>query len=275
MASHDRVMSARGRAPRRRQRQSVPAQGTSPRARAIRAEGPAPGGTDGRPPEEYADVFEMPVQAFEAVSQVVSSTASLVEKQLGLGITLAKFAEHTMLDVAELRSAAPGALLPRVRADAHEFLDMFVDAVTMAANSFGSQALGIIDITSRPQAPPPPAAPDHLVVVQMPGPPAPGQTTERTMVLTNETDTPTAEMSFSSADLLGPSDARIPSGLISFSPPALAVPPRSSGRVVVRVAIPEGLPSGGYEGPLQGIRVEGQRTLLRVEVAAGRPRPVG
>ncbi|HSB78415.1 MAG TPA: hypothetical protein VLM91_06490 [Candidatus Methylomirabilis sp.] len=241
----------------------------------ISATEPAPGGADKPPPEELGDVFEMPLRAFEAFSQMVGSTASLVEKQLGLGITLAKFAEHTLLDVAQLRSAAPDALLPRVRADAHEFLDMFVDVMTMATNSLGSQALGIIDITSRAQAPPAPAASDHLVVVQMPGPPAPGQATERAIVMTNATDTPTAEMSFSSSDLLGPSGARIPSGAVSFNPPALLVAPRSSGRVVVRVTIPQDLPSGSYEGLLQGMRVEGQKTLLRVEVAEKRPRPNG
>lgn len=241
----------------------------------IRVEEPAPGGVDEKPPGELGDVFEMPVRAFEAISQMVGTTASLVEKQLGLGITLAKFAEHTLLDVAELRSAAPGALLPRVRADAHEFLDMFVDVVTMATKSVGGQARGIFDITSRAQAPPdtPPqarpdqAAPDRLVVVQMPGPLAPGQAAERALVMTNETDTPTGEMSFSSSDLLGPSGARIPGGLVSFDPLALSVPPRGSGRVVVRVTVPEGLPGGGYEGLLQGIRVQGQETLLRVDVA--------
>ena len=95
------------------------------------------------------------------------------------------------------------------------------------------------------------------------------------IVMTNETDSPTAEMSFSSSDLLGPSGARIPSDLVSFNPPALLVAPRSSGRVVVRVTIPEELPSGGYEGLLQGIRVEGQKTLIRVEVAEKRPRTNG
>ncbi len=210
---------------------------------------------------------------------MVSSTASLVEKQLGLGITLAKFAEHTLLDVTELRSAAPGALLPRVRGDAHELLDMFADAVTMATKTFSGQTRGIIDVTSRAQAPrstrshtpaqlsPDQAAAGRLVVVQMPGPLAPGQAGERALVMTNETDTPTGEMSFSSSDLVGPSGAWIPGSLVSFDPVALSIPPRESGRVVVRVTIPEGLPGGGYEGLLQGIRVEGQETLLRVDVA--------
>jgi hypothetical protein len=275
MASHDRIRMARGRQAARRRRDPVAAQGTSPRARGFRVGEPAPVGAGTKPPEELDDVFEMPVRAFEAVSQMVSTTASLVEKQLGLGITLAKFAEHTLLDVAELRSAAPDALLPRVRADAHEFLDMFVDVVSMATKSFGGQALGFIDITSRTQAPRDQAAPDHLVVVQMPGQPAPGQAAEREIVMTNETDTPTAEMVFSSSDLLGPSGTRIPSGLVSFTPPALSVAPGGKGRVVVRVTIPEGLPSGGYEGLLRGIRVEGQKTLLRVEVAEQRSRPNG
>ncbi len=232
---------------------------------------PAPGDMGGKPPARLADVFEAPVRAVETMSQLLTSAASLLEAQIGIGITLAKFAEYAMVDVAELRSAAPGALLPRARADAHELLDMLVDAVTMASHSLGRDGLGIVGITARAATPPEWAALAPRAVVQMPGPPAPGQATERSVVLTNETDTPTAAMSFSSTDLLGPSGARIPRGCVAFSPPVLAVPPQSSGRVVVRVTIPEGLPGGGYEGQIHGMRVDGRETLLRVEVASGGP----
>lgn len=269
MASRNRVTDPRSRSPRARPRRARTIPGASARARPIRAEQPAPGDGGGKPPAGLADVFEVPVRAFETMSQMVTSTAALLEAQIGIGITLAKFAEYAMVDVAELRSAAPGALLPRARADAHEFLDMVVDVVTMATHSLGRDGLGIVGITARAPMPPEWAAATPRAVVQMPGPPAPGQATERPVVLTNETDTPTAAMSFSSTDLLGPEGARIPGGLVAFDPPVLAVPPRSSGRVMVRVTIPEGLPSGGYEGQVHGMPVDGRETLLRVEVASG------
>jgi len=259
-----------------RQRKPASRRAAASRARPPRAGGPAHAAAALGQTDVLGDLFEIPARALEAVSSWVGSSVSMVEKPLGLGVTLAKVAEHSLLDVTEIRSASPDALLPRVRADAHEVLDMLVDAVAMAARSLSGNLGSVVNITASPRpAPPPPSlqppaaepAFDRLVVVDMPGPLAPGRAGERPIVMTNESDAPTGDMSFASSDLLAPSGAWIPATHVSFDPTSLAIPPRGSGRVVVRVTIPDGLPAGSYEGLLQGIRVEGQGTLLHVDVA--------
>jgi hypothetical protein len=96
----------------------------------------------------------------------------------------------------------------------------------------------------------------------------PGQTGER-ILLANDGDAP-LELSFASSDLVAPSGARIPASQVYFDPPALAVGPRRSGKVVVGVTVPDGLPSGSYEGLLLGAPVEGHRTVLRVDLQTER-----
>jgi len=256
-----------------RRRTPASRRATAAKPRSPRARRPVPAVHAGEA-GALGDLLELPFQVLEAASNWVGSTASTVEKPVGLGVTLAKIAEHSLLDVTGLRAGSPDALLSRVRADAHEILDMWVDAVAMTARSLTGSAAGIINITSSSRPAPPPArppqadaAPGRLVVVDMPGPLAPGRAGERPIVMTNEGDASTEIMRFGSTDLLAPSGAWIPGTQVSFDPPALAIPPRSDGRVVVRVTIPDGAPAGSYEGVLQGILVEGRETILHVDVA--------
>jgi len=234
-------------------------------------------GRDRRPPsrgggerEESDGAFEIPGRALDAMSHIAATTASLLEKELAVGIQAAKFVERRILDVDRLRSSDPEGWLPRFRQGAHEVLDMFVDVISIASRSLGDQARGIVSITSGPRTRPDEPVGGRVTVLQMPGPLMPGQTGERILLLANDDDAPTGELSFASSDLVAPSGARIPASQVYFDPPALAVGPRRSGKVVVGVTVPDGLPSGSYEGLLLGAPVEGHRTVLRVDLQTER-----
>jgi hypothetical protein len=206
--------------------------------------------------------------------QAIGGAAALFEQPIGLGITLAKFAERALVDVDALRAAAPGGLVPRIRADWHEAIDMMLDAFTLGARTLGDQARGFVSVrTARVEPPAEGSAPSRddagggsAVVVAMPGPVAPGEASERQLALANDTNGGTVEMRFSSPGLAGPPGARIPASHVSFDPPALAVEAGGTGRVVVRVRVPPGSPGGTYSGSVHGLP-GGRQAQLRVEVS--------
>jgi hypothetical protein len=226
------------------------------------------------PPGDTRALAELPAAALETWAQAIGGAAAFLEQPIGLGVTLAKFAERALVDVDAVRSAAPGALVPRIRADWHEAIDMMLDALTLGAHTFGDQVRRFVTVkTARvePAALGSDPAPDEAgggsaVVVAMPGPVAPGEASERPMALANDSNRDTVEMRFSSSSLAGPPGARISGAMVSFDPPALAVEAGGTGRVVVRVQVPPGSPPGTYSGCVQGLP-EGQQAQLRVEVS--------
>jgi hypothetical protein len=212
--------------------------------------------------------------ALDAWVEAVGGAAALVEQPISVAITLAKFAERTLVDVDALRAATAGSVAPRIRADWHEAVDMIVDAFTIGTRALGDRARGLVAVrASRVES----AARDGdggtgglggrpEVVVALPGPVAPGQASERPLVLSNDADRETADMRFTASDLDGPQGARIPGSLVSFDPPSLAVEARGTGRVVARLRVPPGSPRGTYEGVVHGLP-GGQQARLRVEVS--------
>jgi hypothetical protein len=216
----------------------------------------------------------LPAAAVETWIQAIGGAVALLEQPIGLGVTLAKFAERALVDVDALRAAAPGALAPRVRADWHEAIDMVLDAFTLGARMLGDQARGFVTVRTTRVEPPAQggaSAPDNArggagVVVAMPGPVAPGEASERPLELANDLNGGTVEMRFSSPGLAGPKGSRIPASLVSFDPPALAVEAGGTGRVVVRVQVPPGSLKGPYSGSVHGLP-GGRQARLHVEVS--------
>jgi hypothetical protein len=93
-----------------------------------------------------------------------------------------------------------------------------------------------------------------------------GGPAELTMALENESDRGTAEFSLHCSDLVTATGARIPAECITFEPQTLVVEPRSSGHVVVRIAVPSGLPPGTYEGLVRASRLDQLRAMLVIQV---------
>jgi uncharacterized membrane protein len=176
------------------------------------------------------------------------------------------------LDVEKLRSEPSDALLSKFRRDAHDAVEILIDIVAAAATTVTEKAGRIVNVTAsriRPAVAPAPtatASAGQVPTVRMPNQVAPGETTEVTISLENESGQATAEFTMYSSELMASAGHRIPAEQVHFHPPALEVGPKAAGKVRVSVHVPKGTPPGTYEGLLRASPLDSLRAVLRVQV---------
>lgn len=210
-------------------------------------------------------------RAIRATPIIVQKAASILEEEVAMGIGAAKRIEQRFLDVAALRAQSPDAVMSRFRRDAHEAVDIILDIVTAAATTVGERAGRFVNITAsgRHTTTTSPAAEEpgiRLSKIRFTGAVKAGGDATVSISLENESDQQTAEFTLVAGELVSASGERIAASAVTFTPPTLSVGPRSSGQVVVRVAVPAGTRPGTYEGLVRATQLDALRALLSIEV---------
>src|SRR5688500_13110669 len=79
-----------------------------------------------------------PNKVINNAQRILTSAVDVLEEEIAAGILAAKKLEKKVINVDELRNAAPEELMSRIRRDAHDAVDLFLDAVTALSNQITS-----------------------------------------------------------------------------------------------------------------------------------------
>jgi hypothetical protein len=214
-------------------------------------------------------------RATQVTPIIVRKAASILEEEVAMGIGAAKRIEQRFLDVNALRAQSSDAVMSRFRHDAHEAVDIILDIVTAAVITVEERAGRFVNVTasrtfksmtgpsqgwSRDETG------TRLSTVRIPRRVAAGAVGELKISLENPSDEGTAQFTLHAAELVSASGSRIPGERVVFEPATLRVGPRATGDVAVTVSVPEGTPSGVYEGLVRATQLDTLRALLSIEV---------
>jgi hypothetical protein len=202
-------------------------------------------------------------------TQIVQEAAAILEKEIAAGIVAAQKVEERFVNVKELRTNEPDALMQRFRKDAHDIVDIIVDLVQVAVGSaagltqrglpfrLGTSTNG--NGGERLSLPP-------MTVVNIPEPILPGGSGEAQISVENEGDEATAALKFHVADLVSAAGASIAAGNVKFTPGSVVIQPRTAARVAIAVTVPKGVAPGTYSGIIQATNLDRVRAVLQLQV---------
>lgn len=200
----------------------------------------------------------------ETTTRFVKQAASILEEEIAAGIGLAKQVEAKFLDVEKLRSGKPDEVMQRFRRDAHELVDILIDALQGTLSALGGLAQKAVKV--RAGATPGTMEPGKTTTVELDKPVKAGEVVEIPLTLANDSDEPTPEFHFYPTEFVSQTGDRIPAEAVQCSPPAVVIPPRATERVTIRVQVPPNTPPGVYSGLLQANKLGQLRAVLILTV---------
>lgn len=194
-------------------------------------------------------------------ANVVHQAAAVLEEELAAGIEAAKRAEQRLVDVDELRSTNPDALMHKFRDDLHALVDVGVDALTVAASRLGAAARRAVAIRGEPGV-----DTGGVRTLAVADPVAPGASAHISMMVENDSDAETQPFRLTSSDLVSASGDRIDPGRVSFTPERIQLAPRSSQKVDLTLRVPSDASEGTYSAIIQATKLQHVRAILLVTV---------
>jgi hypothetical protein len=207
-----------------------------------------------------------------ATPAIVIKAAAILEDELASGLGAARRIERRFIDVEQLRTQPPDALISKFRRDAHDAVDILVDVIAVTTTSVTERAGRIVALTVGRRAAAARKAPAsidgavQIPTVRIPGFVSAGDTAEIIISLENDSGRAITGMALYSSELVSSAGDRIAAARVRFDPPTLSVAARSTGEVTVRVDVPRDTPPGSYEGLLRAGHLESMRAMLRVQV---------
>jgi len=211
----------------------------------------------------------------ETTSRIVRQAASILEEEIAAGVVAASQVEKRFIDVETLRSGDSDEVIQRLRRDTHEVVDILLDLAHVATRSVGGMAGRAIRL--RPAmpgdaggtsggSPQPHGGASALPTLTLPAPVPPGGSSEATLTVENETESPTVAFEFQNTDLVDDVGNRIPADRITFSRQSMSIAAHETERIAVRINVPDGTPAGRYSGLVQASRMDHVRAILLVEI---------
>ena len=216
-----------------------------------------------KPAARQKRVVSRAADAGQVAARVVHQAASILEEELARGILAAQEVEARFIDVSALRSEDPAHVMQRFRRDAHELVDILIDLVHVSVRTVGRAIT--VDAGSRGQLETRNGV-REVVAIDLPGPVAPGQSTELSLTLTNSDAEDTPPFTFTTLGLLSPTGGEIRPENLSFSPRELVIEPNGEASLKVRLTVPNGLPDGRYSGLLQSTHLARLCATIGVDV---------
>jgi hypothetical protein len=170
-----------------------------------------------------------------------------LEEEIAAGIVAAKQVEERFLRHADLQDDAPSEVMIRLRKDAHEVVDVFLDFLVLVTSHL-TELSGRLSPSSPPSpskakpSPPPEEAAERLRFTN-----ESGNRRRATLKITNRTRK-TQSYALSCTDFIDGSARRIPAASLSFEPNQLTLAPNASARVEIRCVLPPSTPGSEYTG---------------------------
>ncbi len=214
----------------------------------------------------YGDFLGAYKSFSDTSTKVVQQAASVLESEIAAGIRIAQQTENKFPQVDKYRSEQPNEVVQRFRRDAHEVIDIFIDAFGATLKSVPNvndvNFLRIGNVTVKPMQ----VAQAQHPVIMATTPVKAGGTAGIQISFENNKNTETEEFKLYSTDLISNSGERLPSGLVKFTPPAIKIAPFQTQQATVTIAIPEETSPGTYSGLVLASNMSDLRSEIVIKV---------
>ncbi|MCW4030453.1 MAG: hypothetical protein NWE92_12505 [Candidatus Bathyarchaeota archaeon] len=212
----------------------------------------------------YGDFLGAYKSFSETSSKVVQQAASILESEMAAGIRIASQTENKIPQIEKFRSEKPDEVMQRFRRDAHEVVDIFIDVVGATLKSVPNLADSTVarveNITVKPVKTEKQKPTLTAEAVKA------GQSAIIEMSFENSKDTETDEFKLFSTDLISSAGERLPSGLVTFAPLTIKIPPNQTLQATVTVMIPEETSAGTYTGLVLASNMPELKTEIVIKV---------
>lgn len=204
-----------------------------------------------------------PNKVISNAQRMLSSAVDVLEEEIAAGILAAKKLEKKVIDVDEIRNSAPEELMSRIRRDAHDAVDLFIDAVTALTNQITSltQSANGTKTSTRESV-----KSNPIAVVQNDIPAKPGQAVELPVLITNHSTDKAMQVELAKSELIGPFAAKIPARVIQVIPKSFMLVPGEAKEVTIKVLVPSACKPGDYSGLFQDSNNSQMKTVVTIVV---------
>lgn len=204
-----------------------------------------------------------PGNVLNDAQKILSTAIDVLEEEIAAGILAAKQLEKKVIDVDEVRSASPEDLMSRIRRDAHDGVDLMLDALTALTHYVGDLTKSANGVNGQE---PKSTRSTGIPVVQNDVPAKPGDTIEIAMLVTNHSADKTMKAALSKTELTGPVGTKISARSIQVVPASVTLAPAESIEIVIKIKIPATTKAGSYSGLFQDENNPQLQTVVTVEI---------
>ena len=204
-----------------------------------------------------------PNKVINNAQRILTSAVDVLEEEIAAGILAAKKLEKKVINVDELRNAAPEELMSRIRRDAHDAVDLFLDAITALSNQITNLTESVNGMKTKAADKP---AAREIPVVQNDVPAKPGQRVELPVLITNHSKEKAMQVELAKSELIGPLGAKISTRSIEIVPKSFMLVPEEAKEVMIKILIPSTSKPGSYSGLFQDINNPQMKMVVTIEV---------
>jgi uncharacterized membrane protein len=197
---------------------------------------------------------------------VVQHAAEVLESEISAVIQVAKQVEDKSVIGARLQSEPPKDVVQRLRRDAHEVVDIFIDVFSVSLKTMDNVTNVVTlrdeNVTAKPEQ----ATSSTRSIITAPQSVKAGELAEIPISFENSANTSTEEFKLYSTDLISDSGERIQSSQISFIPTSLKVGPHRTEKVKVTIIVPKETKPGVYSGLVLAANMNQLRSEIVLKV---------
>ena len=216
-----------------------------------------------RTKQENRDAREILSNFARTTSEVVEKAAMILEEEVAAGVIAAKQLENKFIDSEKIRAEKDAVVMQRFRDDAHEVIDIMMDALTVVTK-FGKKLSGNLISIIEPEKESSENA--GISALEMPEPIRAGENSEVVMTLQNNGESDTELFTISTTDLVSTAGIKISAGNISTDPKEIKIKASQKLNVKVIVKVPAKTSPGSYSGLLQATNLNNFKAVLVVNV---------
>jgi len=220
--------------------------------------------TDSRSGKDTGDAREILGNFVRTTSEVVEKAAMILEEEVAAGVIAAKQLENKFINSGKIRAEKDEVVMHRFRNDAHEVIDIMMDALTVVTK-FGRKLSGNFISIIEPGKGGSEGA--GIPALEMPEPIKAGGKSEVVMTLQNNGESDTESFTISVTDLISSSGNKISSANVSTDPQEIKIKASEKMDVKVIVKVPAKTSPGSYSGLLQASNLNNFKAVLVVNVA--------
>lgn len=199
---------------------------------------------------------------------ILKKAVDVLEEEIAAGILAAKKLEHNIFNLEDVKNANANDLMSRIRRDAHDSIDIIMDAVTVLThhmstltdivaknNGDDSQTNGVQkkDATKVP-------------VVHNETPVKKGAVTELSLDFAQEQNEEILNISLCKSDLIGSKGNKILARNITLSPTSFSLAPGKQKKVKIKIKIPKTCKAGTYSGLIQDEKNADLRAVISLSI---------
>jgi len=199
----------------------------------------------------------------KTTSEVVEKAALILEEEVAAGVIAAKQLENQFIDSEKIRAEKDEVVMQRFRNDAHEVIDIMMDALTVVTKYGKKLSDNFISIVE-----PGRKSSENVDVptLEMPEPIKAGEHSEVVMTLQNNSEADTDLFTIVTTDLIGTGGKKINSANIRTDPKEMKLKASQKENIKVIVKVPAKTSPGSYSGLLQASNLNNFKAILVVNV---------